>query len=432
MPRRIESPLQPNLPGDARANGPSAGAWLARRGTVQGIAALAALGLPGCAAGPRGSAVPPASQDRATIPGIPNARFWADAQADALREEVVAAQAREVQALGVPPGRHLPPAHLLALSGGSDHGAFGAGVLTGWTEAGTRPAFKLVTGVSTGALIAPLAFLGPHKDPVLREVYTELGPDQIFRRRSWLSLLAADSLADTEPLLATISRHMDEATLAAIAVEYGKGRLLLIGTTNLDSMRPSLWNIGAIAASGQPGALDLVRRIMLASASVPTAFPPVLFEVEADGRRWQEMHVDGGAIAQTFLYPPALTRNADLRDRLRQRERHAWVIRNARLGTEWQETPRAVLTIAGRAISSMIAYSGHNDVLRLQAQAEHDGVQFNLAHIGDDFPLPWERPFDRAWMGALFAYGRQRALDGRAWTDSHPALARTSPTAARR
>jgi predicted acylesterase/phospholipase RssA len=398
-----------------------------RRSVLRALALAAAPALASCGASERGAAVPASVQDSAIIPGIPHARFWADTQVDALRDEVLAALEREARHVGLPPGgdvRRLPPAHLLALSGGADYGAFGAGVLIGWTEAGTRPEFKLVTGISTGALTAPLAFLGPAKDHVLREVYTELGPNQIFRRRDWLSILSADSLADTRPLLATISRHMDGATLAAIAEEHRKGRLLLIGTTNLDSMRGCLWNIGAIAASGHPDALDLVRRIMLASASVPTAFPPVMFETEAQGRRFQEMHVDGGALAQTFLYPAALTRNDNLLTGPLARQRHAWVIRNARLGAEWQQTERAVLSIAGRAISSMIASSGQNDLLRLQAQAERDGIDFNLAYIGEDFALPWERPFDREWMRALFAYGRQRALDGRAWTHSHPLLAR--------
>jgi hypothetical protein len=374
----------------------------------------------------RGTAVPAILQDSATIPGIPNARFWGDTQVDALRAEVFAALDREARHLGLASGRdlrRLPQAHLLALSGGSDSGAFGAGVLVGWSETGTRPEFKLVTGVSTGALSAPLAFIGPSKDPVLREVYTGIGPDQIFRRRDWLSIPFSDSLTDTRPLLEMISRHVDVETLAAIAEEHGKGRALLIGTTNLDVMRPCIWNIGAIAASGQPDALNLVRRIMLASASVPAVFPPVMFEVNASGRRFQEMHVDGSAVAQTFLFLPGVTRATRDQSALAGRQQHAWVIRNARLGAEWQQTERAVLPIAGRAISSMIAYSGQNDVLRLQTQAERDGVDFNLAYIKEDFTLPWERPFDRAWMQALFENGRQRALEGRAWDHTAPLLA---------
>jgi predicted acylesterase/phospholipase RssA len=383
------------------------------------------LGLTACGSVERGTAVPAASQDRAMAVGIPNARFLADTQTDLLREEVFAALRREAEHLGLPPGsdlRRLPPAHLLALSGGSDYGAFGAGVLVGWTETGSRPEFKLVTGVSTGALIAPLAFLGPSKDHVLREVYTATGADQIFRRRDWTTIPFSDAMTDTRPLFETISRHMDAATLAQIAEAYRQGRMLLIGTTNLDAQRGVLWNIGAIAASGHPGALDLVRKVMLASASVPSVFPPVMIEVEADGRRWQEMHVDGGALAQTFLYPAGLTRAENLRTGLLARERHAWVIRNARLGAEWQQTERGLLTIAGRAISTMIASSGHNDIVRLQSLAERDGVEFSLAYIHEDFTQPWERPFDRDWMRALFEYGRTRAVQGRAWVDTHPTL----------
>ncbi len=390
--------------------------------------------LAACGTIARGTAVPQALQDRAQVLGIPNARFMPDTQAAALFEEFAAASRREAQHLGLPADtdpRRLPPAHLLALSGGSDHGAFGAGVLVGWTELGTRPEFKLVTGISTGALIAPLAFIGSSKDPVLREVYTAVGPDQIFRTRDWLSIPFSDALADTRPLREMLARHVNEPTVAQIAEGYRQGRLLLIGTTNLDAMRGVIWNIGAIAASGRQGAAALIRDIMLASASVPTAFPPVMVEVEAEGRTWQEMHVDGGAMAQTFLYPPALTRGRNLRAGALARERHAWVIRNARLGGEWQETERDVLTIAGRAIASMIATSGQNDILRLQSNAERDGIDFNLTYIREDFTLPWARPFDREWMRALFEYGRRRTLEGRAWEGGHPSLvaARTGSSA---
>lgn len=397
------------------------------------LAILAPFVLAACSTVERSAAVPQAVQDRAQVLGIPNARFLPDTQIDALREEVLAAQRREAQHLGLPPDtepRRLPPAHLLALSGGSDHGAFGAGVLIGWTELGTRPEFKLVTGISTGALIAPLAFIGSSKNHVLREVYTAVGPDEIFRRRDWLSIPFSDGLADTQPLRDMLVRHVDEATVAEIAEAYRRGRLLLIGTTNLDAMRPSLWNIGAIAASGRPGAAELIRDLTLASASVPTAFSPVMINVEADGQRWQEMHVDGGALAQTFLYPASLTRDSNMRSGRLARQRHAWIIRNSRLAGEWQQTERGLLSITGRAISTMISASGQNDILRLQTQAERDNVDFNLTYINDDFTLPWRQPFNREWMRALFEYGRRRTIDGKIWQKSHPLLVSGSAAAA--
>jgi hypothetical protein len=153
--------------------------------------------------------------------------------------------------------------------------------------------------------------------------------------------------------------------LAAIAREYAKGRVLLIGTTNLDEQRGVLWNIGAIAASGKPGAVELVRKLLLASAAVPGLFPPVMIDVELNGRHFQEMHVDGGATAQMFLYPPSIGLHLDLRQTGLARERHAYLIRNARLDPEWASTDRRLFSIVGRSINTMIYYAGYNDALRI-------------------------------------------------------------------
>jgi predicted acylesterase/phospholipase RssA len=200
--------------------------------------------------------------------------------------------------------------------------------MVGWSASGQRPEFKLVTGVSTGALIAPFAFLGPSRDQQLRQVFTDVTPKKVFSARWFLAALYDDALADTTPLFTLISEFVNAEMLADIAREYSRGRLLFIGTTNIDVQRPVLWNIGAIAASQHSGALDLVRKILLASAAIPGAFPPVLIEVENRGRRYAEMHVDGGAIAQTFLYPQALElARAPPRNSARE---NTYVIRNGR------------------------------------------------------------------------------------------------------
>lgn len=209
--------------------------------------------------------------------------------------------------------------------------------------------------------------------------------------------------------------------MAAIAREYEKGRLLLIGTTNLDVMRPVIWNIGAIAASGRPGALDLFRRLLMASSAVPAVFPPVLIDVEVGGQHYQEMHVDGGAVAQMFLYPPAVTAGRNLgQGGPLARERRAYVIRNARLDAEWATVDRRVLTIAGRAITSMIHYTGTNDILRLEALAVRDGIDFNLAYIGPDFTMEHKVIFDQQYMRALFEYSYEKARRGYPWSKGHP------------
>ena len=278
-----------------------------------------------------------------------------------MAREAIAAQAREVAATGAA-GR-LPPAYFLAVSGGSDSGAFGAGLLCGWHDSGTIPEFKLVTGVSTGAMIAPFPFLGGRYYDRLRTLYTTIKPSDVLQERGLFGVLSGDALADTTPLFQLISRYCDEQMLTDIAEAYRRGRLLLIGTTSLDEQRPVIWNIGAIAASGRPGALDLVRKVLLASASIPGAFPPVMIDVEAAGKRYQEMNVDGGAVVQTFLYPPDVTLRPEARSLIQSRERHAYIIRNARLDPDWADVQRRFLKITGRAISTMIYYSGYNDIL---------------------------------------------------------------------
>ena len=250
--------------------------------------------LSACSTFDRKSAVPAELRRDAVVVGldIPNARFFRD-QPALISAEQERALIREAKHLGVGRGGELPTAYLLALSGGGDNGAFGAGLLVGWTAHGDRPKFKIVTGVSTGSLIAPLAFLGPEYDAELTEVYTTIDQSNVFEKRFITAALLQNAMADTAPLYATISRYFDERKMARIAEEYDKGRLLVIQTTDLDAGRPVMWNIGAIARSGRPEALNLICHILLASASIPAAFPPVLFDVEANGAPYQEMHVDG-------------------------------------------------------------------------------------------------------------------------------------------
>lgn len=397
-----------------------------RRRAILAAVLLPALLVVGCSGMDRAPPEPANLTDQSTILGIPNARFYADTQAAAMAQEALRAVERERAAL---PGSartegHLPPANLLAISGGSDDGAFGAGLLVGWTQSGKRPEFKLVSGVSTGSLIAPFAFLGSAYDPQLRAVYTGVQPADIYEKRSIVTAVFHESFADTAPLFQLITRYVDDEMIAAIAREYAKGRLLLIGTTNLDSQRPVIWNIGAIAASGRPGAIELVRKILLASAAVPGLFPPVLVDVEAGGQRFQEMHVDGGAIAQMFLYPPSI--GLQVSSKTIARERHAYLIRNSRLDPDWAAVERSLFSITGRAISTMIHYSGYNDVLRIYTTTQRDGVDYNLAFIGPDFNVEHKVPFDQTYMRALFDYGYQRGRAGYSWRKTPPILDTTT------
>ncbi|MBM3648211.1 MAG: patatin family protein [Alphaproteobacteria bacterium] len=388
---------------------------------------LLSLALAACGHPSREPAVPRADTTRAQPLGIPNLRFFADGDPTLMAQEAARALAKEqahLRAAGRSTTR-LPPVSYLAVSGGGDNGAFGAGLLNGWTQAGTRPEFKMVTGVSTGALIAPFAFLGPSYDYAVREVYTTITPDMVYRSRGITAAVFDDAMADTAPLAQIIAKYADEKMFAEIAREYGEGRLLLIGTTDLDAQRPVIWNIGALAASGHPQALDLFRKILRALAAIPGLFQPVMVDVELDGRKYQEMHVDGGAIAQLFLYPPSI----DMSQARIQRQRHAYVIRNARLDPDYAVTERQTISIAGRAIVAMLAASGVNDVLRTYFTSQRDGVDYNLAYIGTDFKPPAEKTgeFDPVYMRSLYDYGFRQAKEGREWHKLPPGLSVPSP-----
>jgi len=382
---------------------------------------LITLTFASCSSMTRNAAVPPSNRQTAHILGIPNARFYTD-QIKEIEKEQANALIREARFRGIKQGGTIPKTYGLTLSGGADDGAFGAGLLVGWTAHGDRPPFKLVTGVSTGALIAPFAFLGSKYDDRLKEVYTTLDPSKVYQQRFLpVAAVAQDALSDTDPLYQTISHYLDEKLLEEIAREYAKGRLLVIQTTNLDAGKPVLWNIGAIAASGHPGALELVRKILLASASIPAAFPPVLFDVDVDGQSHQEMHVDGGAVSQSFLAPAKLDINAALQD---TGYKHAgfgvYIVRNGHLHTEWNETEKRTLTIAQRAVSVLTNYSGVGDLYKMYMITKRSGADFNLAYIPDDYNPEHKADFDPLYMNNLFNYAYNKAARGYPWEHAPP------------
>lgn len=314
-------------------------------------------------------------------------------------------------------GSDLPPSAFLVISGGGDGGAFGAGVLNGWSRSGKRPVFKLVTGVSTGALIAPFAFLGSGYDERLRSLYTSLTLHDVARMRWFGSALYKDALADTTPLKTLVERSVTQGMLDAIAVEHEKGRILLVATTNLDVRRAVVWNITEIAATRRPDALPLVHKILMASAAIPGTFPPVMIDVEAGGKRYQEMHVDGGASSQLFVYPTAIKLHE-----IAARERSLYIIRNARLDPEWAQVDRRTLPIAMRAITCLIQNQGIGDMYRIFAIAQRDHIDFNLTFIPSSFDVEKKQDFDRDYMRALYATGDRMATEGIEWLKRPPML----------
>jgi predicted acylesterase/phospholipase RssA len=370
----------------------------------------------GCSGVPERRPLPEELSDKAEVPYI-GARFWADDVPPDTNEwfKLTREQLKELY-----PDTYGTGHNYLAISGGGQNGAFGAGLLNGWTAAGTRPEFTIVTGVSTGALIAPFAFLGPEYDHVLEEVYTGYSTSDIVKQRGTIKTMLSDAATDSTPLREKLAHYVDEKVMAAIAAEYEKGRILDIVTTNLDAARPVAWNIGKIATSDSPYALQLIRDIMLASASIPAAFPPVMFDVEADGKLYDELHVDGGATSVVFLYPIGLDFEKLIKHMDVKGTPNVYTIRNGKLQRKYTTVKRSTLPIAVRTLDSLMGSVVMGDMYRIYLATLRDGLDYHLAYIPDSFTEQASESFDRAYMTKLFNLGYEMARDGYEWHTSPP------------
>jgi predicted patatin/cPLA2 family phospholipase len=377
--------------------------------------------LQGCSIPGRLAAVPKEETAQAQIPGLSGVRYLANGDMTQFMVDLKAGISSEL-AYRAKTGQQgpLPPANYLAISGGGDDGAYGAGLLCGWTKAGNRPEFKLVTGISTGALIAPFAFLGPKYDDKLREVYTNSTHKDIMEERGLHAVVFDDALADNRPLWELLQKHISAEMLREVAQEYKKGRILLVGTTDLDSRRAVIWNLTKIADSGHPQALDLFRKLMMASAAIPGAFPPAMIDVEVNGKPYQEMHVDGGTVAQVFVYPPSIKLKEAAQQMGVERERNLYLIRNSRIDPDWSEVERRSLSILGKAVLSLIRTQGIGDMYRIYLNSQRDGIDFNLAFIPASFNELHVEDFDKNYMQKLFLNGYNASAKGYPWAKVPP------------
>ena len=384
--------------------------------------AVSIIVIAACGNNTRKNAIPDAQLQTASISGMEDIRYVPSTKAGvkSYLQEIKSVVAKRPQ----DPSRQT---NLLALSGGGDNGAFGAGLLVGWSQRGDRPVFDQVTGISTGALIAPFAFLGTDYDPTLKILFTQVSPDDIYKERGKLGVLFNDALADAAPLKKLIDKTVDSEMLQRVANEYqNRGRLLLIGTTNIDSGSLVLWNMGRIAAVGTPESAALFRNVMLASAAVPGAFPPVLFDAEVNGREYHELHVDGGLAAQVYLYPAAVSKVAIQSGIIKSRKREAYIIRNARLSIGWEETERNGLGVLNRSYKKIVQSQGLGNLYQIYEIARRDKVGFNLAYIGNDFEADHPAEFDKTYMNALFQYGFEKSVKGYPWQHMPPGLENSS------
>jgi predicted acylesterase/phospholipase RssA len=320
-----------------------------------------------------------ADEAAAVIPGMPDARFWADSQADFAK--------------ALPPA----PGPWLILSTGGEDGAFGAGLLNGLSAGGKRPDYAVVTGVSTGALMAPFAFAGAKYDAALKAAYTQITAADIFEVGS-----TGESFVDSWPLKDLIAKEITPALLADIATAYKSGRRLFVVTTDLDAERSVVWNMGAIAAHGGDAALNLFRTVLLASGSIPGAFPPVLIDVEANGKHFAEMHVDGGVGGQFFVAPAALLAS-DSGYKIPATQ--LYIVVNAGLEPDFAVVDPTTPSILAQAVGTAVMVDLRLMLDRAFVAAKNSGVGFNVAAIPADFNAPSRGPFDPDYMKALFNAG---------------------------
>ncbi len=398
--RRSGGLIPRDLPvGDRRRHDPPAG----RFRSIMLTACMTIL-LAGCATWPDRPAILPETAAAASIKDFADIRIYADADIDQWLRW------REKWEHDRKSADAVDPIRMLAISSGSDKGAFAAGLLNGWSERGNRPDFSLVTGTSTGALIAPFAFLGHRYDDTLRMMYTTISAKDIFRKHPVQGVVGGASLADSAPLSSLIGYYLTDQIIEEIASEHRKGRRLLVQTTNLDAQRGLVWDIGAIANSSNPRKVAFIRRILLASASIPGLFPPVLIHAEHNGQELTEMHVDGGTTASMFVVPTTLLwSNVD--GAIVKAPNSIDLIYNGTLQSRYEVVEPRTFTIMERALSTALLAADQQSIAGYGEFARRHNTRFSIWTIGLDFPDEGHPLFDQKFMTTLFDYGYQKGLN---------------------
>jgi hypothetical protein len=379
-------------------------------GRAAAAVAFAGLSLLGGCAGssPEFARIPYTASEAALadIPGMPHVRFYSDTNASVFDSYTGRVGGPAIQSI-----------NYLAMSGGGADGAFGAGFLRGLTESGRRPDFTIVSGVSTGALMAPLVFLGPRYDQTLEELYSSDLGSSLIKDVNILNGVFGNALVESDKLGHLVNKYITPEVMEAVAVEHRKGRRLFVATTNLDSQRGVVWDLGAIATSGSPNALSLFRQAITASASIPGLFPPRLVSVEANGRAFKEMHVDGSTIQQIFVAPDDVL-YGERQDRAVPRFKNLYVLLNNKVEPTFEVTPNETLKVGTRSLSTVLRREVHNNVAVSFAYAKRHGIGFHLAAIPGDYDDSAADTFDPAFMRSLYAYGLAQGKSASPWTAS--------------
>ncbi len=375
--------------------------------------------LAACAGRDRSSDAPPEVNYKAFYPvGFPGVRIIGSAPPEVYIDEAdsILANSRGTRNSG-------KGLDILALSSGGADGAFGAGIMNGWTASGKRPKFNIVTGVSTGSLIAPFAFLGPEYDVHITRLYTETTTRDLVEAKFFTGIIHGQSLFNTKRLREVIKRELTDDMIDRIGDEHLTGRRLYIGTTHLDAAEPVIWNIGEIANHRSPAARKLVRDVLWASAAIPIAFTPVSFTV-TDGKTMRsELHVDGGVTKEVFVYPPEVPMRSILRRLgLSQRENRIWLIYNDKLLPEYEPQRTGLLSLALRTIDTLVKSQSVGDIKEVGALAERDGLKVRVMLLPNAFKGESKELFDKEYMRALYKIGFDLGKDPANWSSNFQGL----------
>jgi len=368
--------------------------------------------------------VPAALEETVEVVNMPGVRAWSDSYSQEFQADVVQSIRDEPEGL-FPRGPNGEFQYSgLSLSGGGDHGAFGAGILRGWSKSGRRPLFKIVTGTSTGALIAPFALLGPEYDATLEEMYTQVTGDDIFRKQPILGAYWRESLADNTPLQVMVEEYVTDEVIDAIGVAHNNGQRLLIGTTNFDAQRSVMWSMGAMANSKHPDVYSMFRKILVASAAIPVLFPPTFIEVEAEGKVYDEMHVDGGTVGQMFFFGSAIDWPAALQEISGTSEvidnSVLYIIVDGDIDPHYDAVERRLAPIASRTIKTLIKVSAWSALYRMYLHAQVGGYSFRYVSLPKDYVAYTTDSYDPEEMRRMFRLGYNMGLAGDAWLSTPP------------
>ncbi|MEH6452365.1 MAG: patatin-like phospholipase family protein [Psychromonas sp.] len=310
--------------------------------------------------------------------------------------------------------------NILALSGGGSGGAFGAGVLNGWKDHGSMPNFDVVTAISTGSIMATYAFLGGEHIDKLDTIFNNLSTADLYKS-SWLGIFNDATLSDPSPLKRSLEEHINEEVLAEVAVQHKKGRRLYIGSTNLDTGQLVIWDMGAIASSGRNDKVQRYRDIVYASSAVPIIFPPHFFEIDIEGEKYSQMHVDGGVHSNVFMLGMFIDWVHELKVTKEQRSKvnaNLYIVANKKYRERHRYNP---VPLEIRAVLNSFIYVEMDllfdrSVSRIYHSAKERGINFHMASIPQDSEhIKSTLEFVPSEMREIYKLGYENALSGYDW-----------------